>query len=93
MSNRFNEQAFCLTRVIRLPIFDYFAGGYRLVYDGKYITLYGRDKNYKGFKVNDKHEDWFEEMVLIPVVMEIRNANPQIIEVTDTEIVFDLGCL
>lgn len=37
--------------------------------------------------------DWFEEMVLIPVVKEIRNASPQIVEVTDMEIVVDLGCV
>ena len=81
------------TAVIRIPILYFYAGGYRLEYDGKYITLLGRDKNYKGFKFNDADEDWFEEMVLIPVVKEIRNASPQIIEVTDTEIVVDLGCV
>ena len=35
----------------------------------------------------------FEEMVLIPVVVEIRKANPRIVEVTDTEIIVDLGCV
>ena len=81
------------TNVIRIPILENYAGGYRLEYDGKYITLFGRDKNYKGFKFNDDDEDWFEEMVLIPIVEEIRKANPQIIEVTNTEIVVDLGCV
>ena len=78
--------------VIRIPILDFYAGDYRLEYDGKYVTLFGKDKNYKGFKFNDEDDDWFEEMVLIPVVEEIRNASPKIIEVTDTDIVVDLGC-
>ena len=76
----------------RIPILDFYAGDYRLEYDGKYVTLFGKDKNYKGFKFNDEDDDWFEEMVLIPVVEEIRNASPKIIEVTDTDIVVDLGC-
>jgi hypothetical protein len=46
----------------------------------------------KDLKFNDEDDDWFEEMVLIPVVEEIRNASPKIIEVTDTDIVVDLGC-
>ena len=75
-----------------IPILDFYAGDYRLEYDGKYVTLFGKDKNYKGFKFNDEDDDWFEEMVLIPVVEEIRNASPKIIEVTDTDIVVDLGC-
>ena len=50
--------------------------------DGKFLSIF-----------NDDDEDWFEEMVLIPAVEEIRSANPRIIEVTDTEIVVDLGCV
>ena len=37
--------------------------------------------------------DGYEEMVLIPIVEEIRNAEPEIIEITDTEIVVSLGCV
>jgi len=91
--NEPQKPSFLVGAVIRIPILDFYAGGYRLEYDGKYITLFGRDKNYKGFKFNDVDEDWFEEMVLIPVVKEIRNASPQIVEVTDTEIVVNLGCV
>jgi len=87
------NQPSCLGAVIRIPILDFYAGGYRLEYDGKYITLFGKDKNYKGFKFNEEDEDWFEEMVLIPVVVEIRKVNPRIVEVTDTEIIVDLGCV
>ena len=74
--------------VIRIPILSNYGGGYRLEYDGKYITLYGKDKDYKCM-----FRDGYEEMVLIPVVEEIRNAEPEIIETTDTEIVVSLGCV
>ena len=87
------SQTIAKPHVIRIPILDFYAGGYRLEYDGKYITLFGRDKTYKGFKFNEDDEDWFEEMVLIPVIKEIREARPEIVEVTDTEIFVDLGCV
>jgi len=93
MIDTITEPPFYQTRVIRIPILDFYAGGYRLEYDGKYITLFGRDKNHKGFKFDNTDKDWFEEMVLIPVVEEIRNASPEIIEVSNTEIVIDLGCV
>lgn len=79
--------------VIRIPILDYYAGDYRLEYDSKYITLFGRDKTHVGFKYDQEEPDWYEEMILVSVVAEIRNASPQIIEVTDTEIVVSLGCV
>jgi hypothetical protein len=74
--------------VIRIPILPNYGGGYRIEYDGKYITLYGKDKNYKCMFGDD-----YEEMVLIPIVDEIRNAEPEIIETTDTEIIVSLGCV
>ena len=85
-----NEEKPQLTipRVIRIPILSNYGGGYRLEYDGKYITLYGKDKGYKCMFGDD-----YEEMVLIPVVEEIRNAEPEIIETTDMEIVVSLGCV
>lgn len=79
------------TDVIRIPILDFYAGGYRLEYDGKYITLFGRDKNYKAIKFDESDEDCFEEMILIPVVEEVRNASPEITEITESEIVVNLG--
>lgn len=90
--NKSNKQAetkpCTIHGVIRIPILSNYAGGYRLEYDGRYITLYGKDKNYKCMFGNH-----YEEMVLIPVVKEIRNAEPEIIETTDTEIVVSLGCV
>jgi hypothetical protein len=77
-----------IPRVIRIPILPNYSGGYRLEYDNKYITLYGKDKNYKCMFGDD-----YEEMVLIPIVIEIRNAEPEIIETTDMEIVVSLGCV
>lgn len=79
--------------VIRIPIEPHFAGGYRLEYDGKYVTLFGRDKNYAGFKFSEEQEDWFEEMVLISCVVERRNISPKIILVTDRFIYVEMGCV
>jgi len=87
MNNAENPQL-TIPRVIRIPILSYYGGGYRLEYDGKYISLFGKDKNYKCMFGDD-----YEEMVLIPIVEEIRNAEPKIIETTDTEIVVSLGCV
>ena len=75
-----------------IPIEPHFAGDYRLEYDSKYITLFGKDRNYKGFRFSDDEPIWYEEMVLISCVLEVRNANPTIKKVTDTQIVVDLGC-
>lgn len=47
-------------------------------------------KDYKGFNINESDEDWYEEMVLIPIVKEVRNVNPKIIEVANTEIIIEL---
>jgi len=79
--------------VIRIPIEPHFAGDYRLEYDGKYITLFGRDKTYEGFRFSDDEPVWYEEMVLISCVLEVRKATPTIKKVTDKEIVVDLGCV
>jgi len=46
-----------------------------------------------GFRFSDDQPIWYEEMVLIGCVLEVRNATPIIKEVTDTEIVVDLGCV
>jgi hypothetical protein len=69
--------------IIRVPIEPHFAGDYRIEYDGKYITLLGKDKDYPGFKFNIEDDDWYEEMVLIPVVVERRNIRPKIISVDE----------
>ena len=66
--------------IYTIPIESHFGGNYRLEYDGKYITLFGNDKKYGN-----------QEMVLIAVVLEIRNATPEILEVTDKEIIISLG--
>ncbi len=82
-----------LHNVIRIPIEPHFAGDYRLEYDSKYITLFGKDNRYEGFRFSDDQPTWYEEMVLIGCVLEVRKATPTIKEVTDTEIVVDLGCV
>jgi hypothetical protein len=85
--NNAETQQLNIADVIRIPILSYYGGGYRLEYDGKYITLFGKDKNYKCM-----FGDEYEEMVLIPIVEEIRNAEPEITEITNTEIIVSLGC-
>lgn len=72
-----------------IPIEHHFAGHYRLEYDGKYITLLGWDNNYPIFDFcsGEYSTSEFEEMVLVPCVMEIRNANPFIKEITDKNII------
>ena len=86
--NNSEKPQLTIPRVIRIPILSNYGDGYRLEYDGKYITLYGKDKDYKCMFGDD-----YEEMVLIPIVEEIRNAEPEIIETTDTQIVVSLGCV
>lgn len=81
-------------KTIEVEIEPHFAGDYRLEYCGKYISLYGRDRNFKQFQfhpVSNPVDEMFEEMILIPVVIEVRNANPQIIEITSDKIIIDLG--
>lgn len=79
--------------VIRIPILPHYAGDYRLEYDGKYITLFGKDKQYAGMKLSEDWDDWYEEMVLIPVVVERRNICPEIISVDDKWISVGMGCV
>jgi len=76
--------------LIKVKIEPHFAGEYRLEYDGKYVTLFGRDKGYVCFKFNENDPDEYDEMVLVPCLTEIRNAQPVIREVTTTHIVIDL---
>ena len=82
-----------LDDVIRIPIEPHFAGKYRLEYDSKYITLFGEDNRYEGMRFSDEQPIWYEEMVLDSCVAEIRNASPEIIKVTETEILIRLGCV
>lgn len=76
--------------VIRVPIKEHFAGDYRIEYDGKYVSLFGKDCRYEAFRYSDEQDLSYEEMLLIPIVTEVRNADPKIKEVTDSEIVIEL---
>jgi hypothetical protein len=77
--------------VITVPIEPHFAGDYRVEYDGRYITLLGKDNRYKQFMFREYQEVFYEEMVLVPVVLEMRGSNPSIQKITDKEIFIDLG--
>lgn len=86
------SQPIAKPNVRRIPIEAHFAGDYRLEYDGKYITLYGKDNRYDMEGMFGAPKGTYDEMVLVPVVEEVRNAHPEIIEITETEIVVSLGC-
>lgn len=67
----------------KVPIEPHFGGEYRLEYDGKYISLFGLDTRYEGFRFSNDQPICYEEMLLIPIVEEVRNATPKITEVTE----------
>lgn len=73
---------------IKVKIESNWGGNYYAQYDGKYITLWGIDKNQPlNQPINPSAEDYYEPVVLIPVVLEIRNAVPEIIR-TDEEYIY-----
>ncbi len=73
---------------IKVKVLDIYAGGYRLEYDGKYITLYGKDKRCPDLWSQERD---FETTVLVPVVMEIKNSCPFIDRVENGFIYINLG--
>lgn len=76
--------------IIKVPIQPHFAGDYRIEYDGKYITIYGKDNRYDMVGLFGAPKGTYEEMVLIPVVIEVRNAVPSIVKVSEKEIIINL---
>ena len=76
--------------IILINIEPHFAGDYRLEYDGKYITLYGLDSNYKSPCYGRPNEYYLEEMVLHPCIFEGRGLKPKILTVTDEYITVKL---
>ena len=76
---------------IHIPIEQHFAGDYKLEYDGKYVSLIGKDKNYEINAYHTPSAPEHEEMVLIGCIIEIKNADPRITYITNEEIVVDLG--
>ena len=63
---------------------------FRLTYDGKYVSLYGRDKNYPvlGYGSTEKKE--YEEILLVPIVIEVRKCRAEITKISNTEIEIEL---
>ncbi len=68
---------------LSIRIEPHFAGNYRIEYDGKYVSLYGLDNRYDMAGLFGTPEGTFDEMVLIPVAMEVRDASPVIRAVTE----------
>ena len=80
-----------MENLISIPIKENWAGDYRLEYDGKYITLFGKDKNFPIRDFYNTGEDLgYEEMVLLPIVVEVRKANPRIAYVSNSNITIEL---
>lgn len=65
---------------ISLEIEENWRPPFRIEYDGKYITLYGKDADYPQNNPYSSSDDEveYEEMVLVPVVVEVREADPKI---------------
>lgn len=86
-----------MAKIIKVPIEENWAGVYRIEYDSKYITLFGKDKDFPiqgyGMVPEDELEEDYEEMVLVPIVEEIRNAEPKILKSDDKFIYIDLGLI
>ena len=76
---------------LTIPIEPHFAGDYRLEYDGKYVTLFGKDNRYEVNAYFTPDPPEYEEMVLVPCVVEVRRASPCIQEVTEGSIVISLN--
>lgn len=81
-----------MKNIVKIKREDNWVGVFRIEYDSKYVTLYGRNANYPISDFQGNETGQFEETVLIyePELIEVRNANPEIIEVNDKEIVIDL---
>jgi hypothetical protein len=75
---------------LKIKIESNWNGNYHLQYDGKYITLWGYDKNQPINQViNHGGEDEYEPVILVPVVLEIQNACPEIIKMDEGYIYID----
>ncbi len=68
---------------IKIKVEPHFAGDYRLEYDGKYVTLFGKNKNYDMSGLFGAPEGTYDEGVLVPIVAEKRKANPEIVCIDD----------
>ena len=62
---------------IIIPRESHWMEPFRIEYDGKYITLFGKDANYQVPDYGGHGQIEYEEMVLVPVVEEIRNIMPR----------------
>lgn len=81
------------SRTLRIARKPNWLGKFRTEYDGKYIALFGEDKNYQGwgYGTTEDSEPWYEEMCFGGSFAEGRNLTPLIVEVDDTHIYVDLG--
>ena len=79
------------TDILRIPRESNWLGNFRIEYDGKYIGLMGKDKNYPCWFVPDDQPAEYEEMCFGGSFAEGRNLSPEITEVTDKYIYINIG--
>jgi hypothetical protein len=80
------------TDTVSVQILPHYALPIGITYDGKYVSLLGGDRNFPLF--NCEYEGLcteYEETVLVPVVIEIRMANPVIVSTSNNIIVIKLN--
>ena len=64
---------------------------FRVEYDGKYVTLFGEDKDYQvPYYGKEPHEPQYEEMVLVPVAYEDRHIGATVKEYTDEHVIIEI---
>ena len=82
-----------MENIIRIKRKPNWVGNFRIEYDSKYITLYGDDSDYPIYSFSGEKSGHYEETVLIydQELIEVRNASPEITEVTETEIIITLN--
>ena len=77
---------------IKVPIEPHWAGNYHLVYDGKYLTLHGKDRTYPVWNFgNDSQPTEYEDMVLVSCITERRGIAPEIVGEENNELIIELN--
>lgn len=79
------------TAILRISREPNWIGGFRIEYDGKYIALFGKDREYPGWGYGDQNEVWYEEMCFGGAFAEGRNLSPEIVKETDEFVYINIG--
>ena len=82
-----------MENIIRLKRKPNWVGNFRIEYDSKYITLFGEIRDYPIKSFSGEFTGYYDETVLVydEELIDVRDASPEIIEITDKEIVISLN--